>query len=516
MKTISGKINQIFSWRPGSLLTAFGAVFLLAIALAPLLRLALYAIPWYDDYNYGYFTKSFLNLEYSLPSAIQGAAYTTRTQWYIWQGTFASCFLMAMMPAAWGEQYYFLGPLFIILLLTASVWILSMTLLRTVLGAETCSAVTVSALSSCTVVMLVYTAQSGFYWYNAGIHYVGMHSFFMLLVAAWVKLWKKSGKTAAVFLILWSMIGAVLAGGANYVTALQAVLTGVFLLILGGILKNRRTLLLLPSMLILGISFYLNVSAPGNHYRSNIYKDMDYSMGALSAVWGSFVEAFRYIRIFSVMMPVIMVLLFPIVWKMLKGVRFRFRYPGVILLLSFCFYATGFTPSMYTLGHAGLSRTLNAVKITYQVLLILNEIYLLGWLQQKLYSTEGLKIRKWRWKTPEKKQAAIGCRWWFYPLIGILVLLVFSLTENKLGTYSSYGAYYYVHSGEAYNLRKEYEARVETIQNGGADVVVEPYHFKPWFLCSGDLSEDPTAEENRAVASWYGRESITCVDEETQ
>lgn len=493
------------------MLVMIGAFFLLLIALIPLLRLALYAIPWYDDYNYGLFTRNFLDLDYTLSNAIQGAVYTTKTQWYIWQGTFSSCFLMAMMPAAWGEQYYFIGPLIIIMLLTVSVFLFFLTVLWNVLEAEKIPSLTIAALCSCMAVMLVYTAQSGFYWYNAGIHYIGMHSFFLLLTAGWVKLLKGSGKAGTVLLLLWSLIGAVLIGGANYVTSLQGVLTGIFLLVLGGLLKRKRTWLLVPSMIVLGISFYLNISAPGNNYRSRIYEDMNYSMGAFSAIKDSFVEAWKYIRIFSgLITPVILVFLAPIIWNMLKKVTFRFRQPAVVLLLSFCFYATGFTPSLYTLGHAGLSRTLNAVKVTYQVLLILDEIYVLGWLQQKLYSEEGLKILKWQWKIPKEKQAVKNSRWWFYPLLGICMYLAFLFTENKLGTYSSFGAYYYVHSGEANNLHQEYENRIKTIQNGGANVVVEPYLFKPWFLCSGDLSDNPDMEENKAMAAWYWKDSIIC------
>ena len=84
-----------------------------------------------------------------------------------------------------------------------------------------------------------------------------------------------------------------------------------------------------------------------------------------------------------------MVMLLPLIWQALKETEYRFRYPGVVLLWSFCLYATGYTPSLYSLGHAGLSRTLNAAKITYLLLLFLNEIYWCGWLQQRLQKMAG-------------------------------------------------------------------------------------------------------------------------------
>lgn len=80
----------------------------------------------------------------------------------------------------------------------------------------------------------------------------------------------------------------------------------------------------------------------------------------------------------------VMLLLVPLIWQAVKSTDYRFRYPGIVLAWSFGLYATGYTPSLYSLGHAGLSRTLNAVKITYFMLLFLNEIYWCGWLRQVL------------------------------------------------------------------------------------------------------------------------------------
>ena len=99
-------------------------------------------------------------------------------------------------------------------------------------------------------------------------------------------------------------------------------------------------------------------------------------------------------------------------------------------------------------------------------------------------------------------------------MIGVLMLSAFSLEKNQAGNYSSYGAYYYIHTGEANEYHKEYLARVEKIKNGSGRVVVDAYHFRPWFLRIGDLSEDPDREENQAMARWYNKEAVSCRSEE--
>lgn len=496
------KAKNVLCWRPGKWLVAVGAAVFLVLLLIPLLRMALYTAPWYDDYIYCKFVRNFLREEYSLKSALQGAVYSTRTQWYAWAGHFSSTFLMSLEPMVWAEELYFIGPMFLICILVVSVFVLSMVLCRSVLKADAGAAIPFSVIVAAMAVVLIYTAQQGFYWYNGGMHYVGMHSFLMLLVAAWIKLLTKPGKAASVFLVLWTLAGAVLAGGANFVTALQGLLLGISFLALGVLLRKKHTWLLLPSVLLNSYCFYKTVSAPGNNVRSAVFKAAGMGMDPLPAVGCSFIEAVRHVGEFSGLITLaVMVLVLPFLFQMLKKTEFQFRLPGLVLLWSFCLYATGFTPSLYTMGAAGLSRTLNAVKLTYQILLLINEAYWLGWLGRKLRQKDFLRVFE--------KGAPIT----FYIAVGLVMLGIFALESNQAGSYSSYGAYYWIHTGEANEFYKEYLDRVETIKNGGDVVTVKPYHFRPWFLSIGDLSADPDNEANQAMASWYGKAGIICVDE---
>ncbi len=495
------KIKKALTWRPQKWLVAVGAMLALGVVLLPLFRILPYTAPWYDDYTYGVYAHRFLGEEWSLGSAIQGAWYCTRTSWYAWQGTFSSIFFMSMVPLIWGEQYYFLGPLFILLLLLSALLVFTKVLLRDVLEAEWPFCLAIQAIVTGTVFVLIYTPNGGFFWYNAAVHYVGMHSFLLLLAASWIKLLRGAGRVSCVFLVLWSLLGAVLAGGANFVTTLQGLILGFSFVGLGIMLKNKRVFLLLPSLAVYAFCFYKTVSAPGNNVRKGVLSG--YGMGEAEAILRSFQEAVNKIPEFTGLITVaVMVLLFPLAWQMVKRLSFSFRFPGLLLLWSFCFYATGFTPSLYSLGHAGLGRTLNAVKITFQLLLFANEIYWLGWLQKKRKKTD---------KVSEK-----GAMWWFYPVVGICMFCIFSVEPNQSAKYSSFAAYYYVHTGEAYNFHQEYLERIEKIQSGGPDVVVKPYAYKPWILQSAQLSSSPDAEENRAVASWYDKNSITCIADESE
>ena len=499
--------KKILTWKPGEKLLAIGFCLLLLAALIPLFRLTIYAVPYYDDYNFGRFARAAIEQEQSKWAAISGALDCSRTQWYAWQGTYSSIFFMTLMPAVWGEQYYFLGPVFILLLLLAGSMVFTHVILRKVFGMEQWISLAIQAVITIAEFMFIYSAQSGFYWYNGGIHYVGMHGFGLLFLSVAICLERAEGRTAKGLLFTASVLLAMITAGSNFVTALQGLLCLLTILLVSVVVERRRTgLWLLPSTLVYIIGFGLNVAAPGNSVRARSYVGWGY--GPLESIGRSFLEAVKHIPEYTgPVVLMVMLLLVPMIWQAVKSTDYRFRYPGIVLALSFCLYATGYTPSLYSLGHAGLSRTLNAVKITYLLLLFLNEIYWIGWLRQLLekraeQTTGQLTIQKWAIRNG-------AAAWWFYVLIGVACLVIFRASSNQAGHYSSYGAYYYVHTGEAYNFHQEYLERVAILSGPEKDVQLPDYQFRPWFLCMGEISEDADNEANRSLAMWYHKDSVT-------
>lgn len=76
----------------------------------------------------------------------------------------------------------------------------------------------------------------------------------------------------------------------------------------------------------------------------------------------------------------IVIFMIPIIVNIVTKVNFKFQYPGLVFLWSFCLYAAGFTPTLYTMGHTLLGRATNMVKVTFQILLFMNLIYFIGWI----------------------------------------------------------------------------------------------------------------------------------------
>ena len=508
MKGAGEKLRKFWAWKPGKILLAIGCCGLLLLTLIPLFRLTVYAVPYYDDYNFGRFARAAMEQEQSKWAAISGALDCSRIQWYAWQGTYSSIFFMTLMPAIWGEQYYFLGPVFILLLLLAGCMVFTHVILRKVFCMERWSSLAMQAVITAAVFMFIYSAQSGFYWYNGGIHYVGMHGFGLLFLSAAICLERAKGRTSTGLLFTASVLLAMITAGSNFVTALQGLLSLLTILLVSVVLEHRKKgLWLLPATVVYIIGFGLNVAAPGNSVRARSYVGWGYS--PLESIGRSFLEAVKHIPEYTgLVVLAVMLLLFPVIWQAVKSTEYRFRYPGIVFVWSFCLYATGYTPSLYSLGHAGLSRTLNAVKITYLLLLFLNEVYWCGWLQQVLQ-------KKAEQKTVQKLLAWNGAAVWeFYVIIGLAFLMIFHASPNQAGHYSAYGAYYYVHTGEANNFHQEYLERVKRLSGNAKNVHLPAYRYKPWFLCMGDISEDSNNEANQSLAMWYGKDSVTLISED--
>lgn len=459
--------------------------------LAPIIRLGLYAVPFYDDYLHLSFPKSFF-MEYGgVLGWFQGVLWAVKSQYYAWQGTYSTQFIVSANPFFWNEEYYAYAVIAVLLLFMAAVMAAVMILLKNLLGmkfADRWFAAVVIALS---LIEFICTAQQGIYWYNGAVHYTLMHGLMLLMLAVAVMVCcsKKTWKAIA-SAFLCALLGIVVAGS-NYVTILQGLLLLITIMGLGLLLKKRRSCFLVFPILCYSVGFYLNVSAPGNNVRASYFE----GYGAIKSILYSFRSAGEQFWNFTgMLMLLVMLLLLPVFWNAVQKVNYQFRFPGLVTIYSVCLYATGFTSSYYAMGSAGVERTWVVVKFTLQILLFVNEIYWLGWISHR-------KERRTDNKYSEHYLM-------YYLLICAVGLIVLMVSPNRDKNFLSLGTYQCIHSGEAYNFYCQYKERVEKLKGDETVVELEPFAWKPYYLFIGDLSEDPKAQNNRGVASWYNKEAI--------
>lgn len=490
-------VRKIITWGLNEKLHAIFLILILITCLVPLYALTQYAIPFYDDYNYARpVWVSYMWGGYTPKAAVSGAIQNAITCHYSWQGTYGSIFMMGLVPLIFGEQYYFLGPVFLITTLTVSIFIFLGVVVRKIFQGDPWTMLGLQAGTDTIVILLIHTAQQGFYWYNGGVHYVGMFSFKLLYLSLLLAiLYGGRKKWLTILGVLVSIPLAFFIAGANFITALQTPLIVLSIFVLALFYKKKRVLLWLPSMLVYGMGFYLNVSAPGNRIRAAFY--VGRALPPFRAILASFPDCIRFAREFLDWRTLLLyALLIPVVWRLVKTdkIKFRLWFFPILALWSFFLYASTCTPGLYGTGANDLSRSINLIKITFQFMLLLNMIYAFG------------VIRTLLPKIPDFRFPWYALICWF-----LVWSFFFKISPDRIGQYSAYGAHYYVTSGEAKTFHDEYETRVQLLKSEQSDVVLKQYSIRPWFLGWRDLTDDPDAEENKAISTYYGKNSVITV-----
>ena len=468
---------------------AIGMLFVLAIAIIPLIIIGVYSHPCADDYSYGYYTHAFWSTTNSLSQTLHWALYQVKATYDTWQGTFSSVFLMSLSPAIWGEGYYFLTPIIMLTMIIASHFYFLKKVIVDLLYCSKSIWLITSSIVCFLLVETIFVPVEGLYWYNGAVHYVFMHGCMIILFGLMLSLAYTKKTIKKIFLCLFACLFAVLCGGSNYPTALLGILGT--LLIVGILMWKRKRICASIPLIIYGISFYMNVTAYGNQIRQTNFE----KSSPLETIVESFMEMFEYMSIWmSVQIFLFMILMIPVFWKIADTEKTKFKFPLAVTLLSICSNACMLTPGLYAMGVSGAGRTLNIVKMWFVLMLFFNEAYWIGYIKKKSFL-----------KLPEKK---IDIRIW---MVGIYLLIFVAFVvnvERRMCDYSSYAAYVSLRAGEAQQYHQEYLDRVEILTSEKKEVEIKPYSVKPYLLYFDDITTDVYDWRNNAVARWYVKDYV--------
>lgn len=468
----------------------WAALIALAALLLPLLLLGRYAVPAADDFSYGAPAHLAYAESGSFAAAAAAAAEKTAESYESWQGTFSAIFLMALQPAVFSEGLYALTPWVMLLSLAIGSFIFCRAFLAGLFGLsrELADIACVLLLFLCT--QLLPSPVQGFYWYNGAIYYVFFHAVLLVCCALALQLMTRGSVWRVVLLCL----GGVILGGGNYVSALTAAILGFFAIALS--LLNRDEgykRLLLPYFLLLA-AFALSILAPGNAVRQAAQGD---TPGAFEAVLMSFGCGFEYAGAW-LSLPLVgaLLLLGLLAWPQLKGIGFRFRYPALLSLLSFCVFSAMFCPPVYAMGNVGDKRLLNMVYFAFVLILFVNAVYWLGWWAR----------RRGQVSAAAPSAAAV--------LLGGLIFIGCCAGAIAGGTgFASLGAVSSLRSGEAAEYHACAQRRFELLKDESVKAaVLEPFPCRPYMLWFDDITQDPADWRNQDMSTYYGKDSVRLAD----
>lgn len=479
---------------------------LLLLSLLPLLWLGKYNVMCIDDYDYGRRVHDTWQATGSFWASVETAWQQNMEFYQEWQGTYVSCFLMAMCPMNFHYGIAWVVPVLMICMFSVSTFVLGRHILIKWLGCEKEGAALCMLLMLFVFYQVMEAPFEGIYWYNGSTHYVLMQSiwFFLLTLISESIRTEKRGRAFACCGA--AALLAVIVGGGNLVTGLQAEILMAFLLLYVLYQRRDKIIYVIIPFFVGSAGFLVNTLAPGNGQRSSL--DMDEGYSAVKAVLLSFYHAGAFmIRWTPVLVILAWLALLPLLWKLAKASKRDFSHPIWVAAGVYCVLSAMFTPTLYAMGMAGLSRVDNIIQMTYYVALLMVTVYWLGYLSHR--QKEG---------SAEDGAAAFGV---FLELAGkcmslvcvLLLLAVWAFTADK-NTYTSISALRSLAKGEAQTFYAEAMERHSLYTDESiADVEVQPYSKKPYLFSIDDLSTDPGYWLNLAVTGYYHKDSVRLTED---
>lgn len=470
------------------------------VLLIPVLYIGRYNYHGADDFGFSAASHVAWEDTHSIFQVIKAAGETVIDRWHTWQGTFTTMFLMSMEPGLYGDVFYHFVPWLMIGTMTASTMFILYVLVVRVAGCNKSIWISMSMIYLIYALECMINPNEGFYWYNGATHYMIPHGMSMLLLGIMICAVSSRHK---VLLCVVSSVLAFLLGGSNYITALgTGVALGLGILVMLALKKSQYLWQLIVPFICYIPGFIINVVAPGNSVRQSYTPNHP---GPIKAIILSFYycidQAFG--EWFNWMTALFLLMLLPFVSIIVVKLRdrFSFRYPVVVLGLSFCFMASLYAPTTYVSGDLCGGRVSNIMFLTYLLLSVFNAVYVLGWLDSKIKIADKTKVL-WDYRKPISR---------YYIVLLVIIFVSFSgLTalkeENRFVTVS---AIHSLVSGEARIYGEEATKRAETIANNTSSELMLPrYTVMPYLLYTDDIEPDVDNWKNNSMERYYRIDSI--------
>lgn len=480
------------------------------ISLIPLLWIAGYNYPSADDYTNGSRCYHVWEESHSVVKVIGEAISRTADEWLTWRGCFTSSFLSALPPNIFGEKLYGLTAWIVLLTLSfATVYFFYEVFVKG-FKADKYTSHSISMLVLFLTVQCMGTQgrAEAFYWYSGAINYVFVHSLSLIFYGLLISAACSSGRRRKIKLALSAVLGFLVAGG-NQMTMLNAAIilvTVVIFITVQKKWKDNKGLLIPIAAFFLG--FIIAVAAPGNLVRAGASQGMNPIKAIMvSFYYGLDLMLSQWTTWTVILIAICMV---PLFWHMAAQVRFRFRYPLLVVLFGYCIVSAMVTPPLFILGNIEAGRLQALMFLMYGLVLALCVGYVTGWARKKYEESRQLaSIHHESNPLDAGSQFTVnGCLWLAGCLVFLLVgSLITFIPEPHYYTFTS--AVTDLMNGTAAKYGREQEERTGQYHSDPeGTLTVDPFSAPPSLLFFSDITEDSEDWTNLGVCRYYGLDSV--------
>lgn len=469
---------------------AFAITFLVLI-LIPLFAIAHFNYPCTDDFADGYALYRGIRDGSSFSVIVRGA--WELAVWYYenWQGRYFECVLATFGIGIAIPKYYFLGTYLVLTLFVTANISFFRTLTYRICRWDSDISWICCALIVAMQVLYVPHPSEAFFWYVGSTGYTMAHALMLFLGKALISFYSTDDNKIRILAGGASLLLAVMVGGSNYATSLLT--AELLVLALAGMLFKKKKCFFLGIITIEYLICFVkfNALAPGNATRMAATK----GMGVTESILASLRQGGLFLREwFHLPIVLFLTVVFLLGASQIAGMKFSFRLPGLITVVSFGLFCSMMTPAYFAASSRGPARLVNLVYFAYYILLAGNLLYWTGWATHK-YEKFRLAAMK------EIKPLPV--------ILCFCVLFVVCLKIYGLQSTNSSSAFLSLVKGEAATYLKENEARWEIYTDESVkNMVVEDFSVKPRVLYTDDIVENEKDWRNHSICVFFGKETV--------
>lgn len=477
------------------MIAACMALLLLLCSLIPLMYLGRYNHPTGDDFYYGVETHLMWEETGNIFKTMGAAWEGVTTEYFRWQGTYSAMFLMYLSPNIFGEGAYGFVTAVILTLLTGGIFYLLKPLVCSVANSSRSTWCIFSAVLSVLCIQTVPSQGETFFWYNGSMYYtgfLGITFFFWGIISRYLLKPKKWHPVA-----MW-LLAIFLAGG-NYVSLLPCLILLFCLIPILYYQKKKGPFLNITitfALMLLGL--LISAAAPGNQIRqSEMWK-----IPAIHAILKSLLQGLNYVRAWiGIWWILAAIILLPFMWQSYRYVKYRFRWPLIVIGFTYGVFCSMSCPLFYTMNSTGPARAVSIVYYAFILSTFFCYYYFAGYVHRILTERQQRESSRLMNIAGKAAPMVLGC-------MGVLLLCI-QIAAGAASTCSTAKAVKLLATGEAKAYHEEYMTRLEILQDASVtDVVFEPFENRPDMIYVGDLSGDPQDTTNQRAAEYYGKKSI--------
>lgn len=480
---------------------------LILVLLIPVAVLALYARPSADDYVYAARTHAVVQqYGFDVPRLLAAAWETTVYFFQNWQGLYVSGFILALQPAIFGNAWYGLTLVCVLVPLFLCLYGSARLVIRRLEPAQKHLPLALTLLVLFAFVEGMPSPVEGLYWFNGAMNYLPYFALTVLNAGLAFALCLPLSRTRrCVYAAAGVVIGLVIGGGHQVVGELNLLL----LLLALFVTLRRRNFWLCPAFVSAVLGLLINITAPGTQVRSDGFA----GAGFVEAVAKSFVLAgLEWIRWLDVPLLCLLALLALPLRRLAQSARLSdrmFRRPWYGVVVTYLLmWAMIFLPS-YTMGGIGAGRLLNVVWMTFVLGLAVSEFLFFGWLE-RVRGFSLARAEQALWHRGRLLAGAAAAMLLCMACIGSHT--VKEGQDNYFAT--SLEALYELADGQAGRFAGALDAREAALYDPDQpDVAITPLKAdeRPWLLFYTDVSVGP---DLWGFTPYYGKDSVVVVENE--